>query len=228
MELIAHDRLKTASARRGFSSVAGCARDRQASTAAYYEVFGEEYAAQTMRIDVSDHIARFAGMLVPGARVLDAGCGAGRDLVALALAGLDPVGLDNSARLVRIAERTSGLSVALGDLRAPPYEVASFDGIWAMASLLHLERDETTAALRTLGELLVPGGLLFASVKRGVGQTRDNEGRWFTLHDEQGWDRHLREAGFELLEVTGEPPSDHGAIGIVSPGWISSLSRRPI
>lgn len=227
MELIGHDCRKSASARRGFSGVAEGARDRRVSTAAYYEAFGEEYAAQTMRIDVSDQIARFAGMLLPGARVLDAGCGAGRDLVALAAAGLDPTGLDNSPCLVRLAERLSGLPVALGDLCAPPYEDASFDGIWAMASLLHLERGEVTSALRALGKLLVPGGVLFASVKRGQGQSRDDEGRWFTLYDELGWSRHLSEAGFEVLEVTGEAPGDRGAVGTVRPGWVSSLSRRP-
>lgn len=225
MELIAHDRRKTASPARTSEAGDG-ARDRRRSTSAYYEMFGEEYAAATMRLDVSEHVARFAGMLAPGARVLDAGCGAGRDLVALNEAGLDPVGLDSSTHLVRIARRLSGLPVTVGDLRTPPYGDASFGGVWAMASLLHLERGETTGALRKLGALLVPGGILFTSVKRGRGRQQDDTGRWFTLYDEAGWEGHLRQAGLEVLEVIGEPPGDGGAVGTVRPGWITSLSRR--
>ncbi len=223
----AHGRLKTTTDRRSFLSVVDPASDRRASTAAYYDAFGEQYAAQTMQIDVSNHIARFARMLPPRARVLDAGCGAGRDLVALAAAGLDPVGLDISPPLVRIAERTSGLPVTLGDLRAPPFADESFRGIWAMASLLHLERSEVTTTLRTLRRLLIPGGILFASVKRGRGRTRDDGRRWFTLHEESGWTRHLKEAGFATTEILMESPDDRDAVGTVRPGWISSLSRRP-
>ena len=225
MELIAHDRRNTASPRRT-SEAADLARDRRRSTSAYYEAFGEEYAAETMRLDVSEHLIRFAGMLSQGARVLDAGCGAGRDLVALSEAGLEPVGLDSSPHLVRIAQRLSRLPVTVGDLRAPPYDESSFEGVWAMASLLHLERGETTGALRTLGALLVTGGILFTSVKRGRGRKQDDTGRWFTLYDERGWEGHLREAGLEVLEITGEPPGEGGAIGTVRPGWVTSLSRR--
>ena len=96
-----------------------------------------------------------------------------------------------------------------------------------MASLLHLEREEIVPALSGLAGLLRPGGVLFASVKRGCGRVRDDEGRWFTLHDEDGWSRHLRDAGMEVVEVEGEPPAARDAVGTVAPGWVCSLSRRP-
>ena len=200
---------------------------RRLSTIGFYDRSAEEYAAATLDLDVSGHLIRFAGLLPPGGRVLDVGCGAGRDLLSLRAAGLLPYGLERSRSLAAIARGLSGLAVEVGDLREPPYEPASFDGVWAMASLLHLERGETVSALRGLGGLLRPGGVLFASVKRGCGRVRDDEGRWFTLHDEDGWSRHLRDAGMEVIEVVGQPPAAQRTIGSVAPGWVCSLSRRP-
>lgn len=225
MEMLAYDRLGASSSRRRAGAAAA---RRRSSTAAYYDTHADEYAIATMSLDVSERIARFAGMLPPGSRVLDAGCGAGRDLIGLRAAGLHPVGLDTSPALVEIARQTSGGHAQVGDIRHPPFAPAYFEGVWAMASLLHLERGETTGALEALSTVLVPGGVLFASVKRGAGRVSDKLGRWFTLHDEKGWEHHLREAGLQVIEIVGEPPQPLGAVGSVRPGWISSLARRTV
>jgi SAM-dependent methyltransferase len=210
--------------RRSIQAPVAGANERRASTSAFYDEHADAYAATTMALHVADRIARFARELPAGGRVLDAGCGSGRDLVALRAAGFDPVGLDLSPRLARLAEAHSGAPVKVGDLRSPPFDDSSFEGIWAMASLLHIEREEVTGSLRNLGQLLAPGGVLFASVKRGEGRVRDKDGRWFTLHDEDGWARHLKAAGFDIVELVGEP-AHRSATGTVAPGWISSIAR---
>lgn len=198
---------------------------RRSSTRAFYDVNCAAYSDATMSLDTSGAIARFAALVTPGGRVLDAGCGSGRDLLRLQSAGLDPIGLDISAKLAEIARRNSSLPVVEGDLRHPPFPAASFDGIWAMASLLHLERDETGPALSGLAALLRPRGVLFSSVKRGNGRARDADGRWFTFHDEASWTTHLRDAGFEIVEMRCEQGGG-GGTGSVTPGWISSLARK--
>jgi len=209
-------------ARRGRREAAA---DRLASTMQYYEANASAYAAATARIDVSERIGQFVEMLPRGARVLDAGCGAGRDLLYFRNAGLEAVGLDLSASLGAIARKVSGCEVYVGDLASPP-PMAAFDGIWAMASLLHTEREAVGDALAALSSLLQPGGLIFSSVKRGTGEIVDDTGRWFTLYDEAQWVRRLRDADLEIIEITGEPPADGAATGSVTPGWISSLARR--
>lgn len=209
------------------ASVATSAATRRRATAAYYERHAEDYASATMAINVSDSIARFATWLPSGARVLDAGCGAGRDLIALQAAGFRAEGLDISPSLAAIARKCSGLNVTIGDLRDPPFRHASFDGVWAMASLLHVEPGEVHGALVSLRNILVPGGIFFASVKRGAGQSRDTDGRWFTLHDEVSWGERLESAGFDTIEIIGEPPSAGNGTGSVRSGWVTSLARRP-
>lgn len=211
----------------GLGGRSSAAARRRASTNSFYDHNADGYAAATMRIDTAERIARFAALLPRGGRVLDAGCGAGRDLIGFEASGLRAEGLDISPSLAAIARRNSKLPVRIGDLRDPPYPPASFDGVWAMASLLHLEPGEVRDTLARLRDLLVPGGVLFASVKRGRGLAGDDDGRWFALQDERSWSRHLRAAGLEIIEVVGEPAAADGGTGSVAPGWISSLARRP-
>lgn len=209
------------------AAASGSAARRHASTNAFYDDRAEEYAAATMGIDTADRISKFAALLPKGGHVLDVGCGSGRDLIALRSAGLKPKGLDTSASLAAIARTRSDVPVTVGDLQALPFAAGSFDGVWAMASLLHVERDQIHEALESLREILVPGGIFFASVKRGKGLDCDNDGRWFTLYDEIGWRDHLDAAGFETIEIVGEPPSNDNATGTLRPGWVTSLARRP-
>ncbi len=225
MATVALDLGRVAQARRQISGLSHSGADeRRASTLAFYDEHADAYAAATMALDVADRIARFAKEVPAGGRVLDVGCGSGRDLTSLQAAGFRPVGLDLSPQLARLAEARSGIKVEVGDLRSPTFAAASFEGIWAMASLLHLEREEVTGTLRSLGRILTHGGVMFASVKRGEGRFQDKDGRWFTLHDEDGWARHLAAAGFDIVELVGEPAPLSGT-GSVAPGWISSIAR---
>ena len=199
---------------------------RLSDTIRYYDAHAAAYAATTMAIDTSVQLDRFGSLLPPNAKVLDAGCGSGRDLARLARLGFHPVGLDLSAGLAAIARQTSGCEVMVGDLRELHMSDCSFEGVWAMASLLHLARDELPDVLSSLANSLKPGGILFASVKRGAGEVEDDTGRSFTLYNEAEWAERLRDAGLDVIEVVGEPADPDPRPGTVAPGWISSLARR--
>ncbi len=200
--------------------------DRMVGITKYYDDHAASYAATTMAIDTSRQLQRLVDLLPTGARILDAGCGSGRDLTQMARLGFKPVGVDASVGLARIARRNSGCPVHVGDLRSLAFEDASFDGVWAMASLLHLERSELPDVLSSFSHILRPGGVMFTSVKRGTGDVKDDTGRWFTLYDEDSWADHLRAAGLQVIEVIGEPASENAVGGKTGPGWISSLARR--
>lgn len=160
--------------------------------------------------------ARFAGLLVPGAQVLDLGSGPCSDAAELAARGLRVTALDRSAEMLRLGAAHFAGTRVRGDLRRVPLASASFAGVWASASLLHLQRDELPAALAEARRVLAPGGALFASLKQGDGERWEPSywdpmaERWFTYYREEELDRALHAAGFESLVAetrTGTRPS---------------------
>jgi ubiquinone/menaquinone biosynthesis C-methylase UbiE len=58
----------------------------------------------------------------------------------------------------------------LGDAREIPFRPAIFDGVWAYASLLHLQKADVPLALAEAFRILRPGGVLFTSMQHGSGE----------------------------------------------------------
>lgn len=194
-------------------------------TRRYYENNAEEYATTTAAAPMLPLVAEFARRLSPGSLVVDLGCGSGRDLCSFGARGLRPIGVDYVELLARYAFRMTGLPVIVADFRRIPLRDATVDGAWAAASLLHLRRNEIGLALREIERVLKPGGLLFASMKRGFGEGRDANGRWFTYFESQEWEATLRSAGFVEIQVDYDREIRPLAGSIVPVTWLVSLAR---
>jgi SAM-dependent methyltransferase len=98
-------------------------------------------------------------------RVLDAGCGMGRWLHFAVAAGAKVVGMDVSPAIDVAAAREDGRAdFVQADLRVPPFREGSFDLVYSLGVLHHLEDPE--AGLRALAELVRPGGELRLYVYR--------------------------------------------------------------
>jgi SAM-dependent methyltransferase len=105
-------------------------------------------------------LIRRAG-IEPTRRVLDAGCGTGRNLQDYR--SLGPVaGVDPSESAVEFCRRRGLGEVRQGDVEALPFGDASFDVAFATDVLEHV--DDDGAALRELRRVVAPGGLLVATV----------------------------------------------------------------
>ena len=170
------------------------------------------------------------GRLAPGMRVLDAGCGAGRNLVYLLRSGYEVFGVDESApQISQVRELAAALAPHLpaenfwvapvermswGGFSDPPANAggtdktrpaaAEFDAVLSSA-VLHFARDEDhwQAMVNEMWRVLKPGGMLFARLASTIGvedQIKLIEGRRYRLPD--GSDRFLVDA--EMLQrVTG-------------------------
>jgi SAM-dependent methyltransferase len=142
-------------------------------------------------------LAAFIAALPPGARVLDLGCGPGRDAAAMARAGLVVEAMDAVPEMVAMAARHPGVTAKLGrfdDLSAH----ARFDGIWANFSLLHAPRADLPRHLRAIKTALKPGGVFHIALKTGKGSARDTIGRLYSYYSQPELERLLTEAGFAV------------------------------
>ena len=194
------------------------------ATLHYYEEHAEEFTANTIHADMEDIQRRFLSHLPAGGRILDFGCGAGRDAKAFLDRGYHVTALDGSEKLCQIAGEFTGISVKCMDFRAySPSPGEQYDGIWACASLLHLKKTELLPVMRELIKALTPGGIFYVSFKYGD-QAGERNGRFFTDFTLEGFEEFLK----DLPEIA---IMEHWVTGDVRPGrgeerWLNMLTRR--
>lgn len=169
-------------------------------TADYYDTHFAEYAARTRGIDPSSFLEMLASRLPKGARVLDVGCGSGRDLLWLKERGFDPTGFELSPGLAGMAEEYSGCSVIRGDFLLADFSGLKVDAVILVGALVHLRNNELAAALARICRALVPGGLLYISLKEGKGRAANADGRVFELWEHDALTAVFAASGLHLLE----------------------------
>lgn len=163
----------------------------------YYQLHAQRFFSETVDVDMSELYCPFVAHLKPGARILDAGCGSGRDAKAFREMGYEVEAFDASAELVELARQHTGLPVK--QMRFEDVtEVERYDGIWCCASLLHVPLAELPGVMTQLSEALKPGGVWYLSFKYGSGE-RERDGRSFTDMDESGFAEVL--TGLSGVEV---------------------------
>ena len=157
----------------------------------YYRRHAQAYAHATRDVDMLPLYSRFLQMLPERGRVLDAGCGSGRDTLAYLRAGYHVTAFDASPELAQLASQHTGVAVCVADFlnlsEATSLGVPAgirFDGIWACASLLHVAEVDQAQAWTRLWVWLAPGGVVYASYKLGddaqPAERVDELGRAFT------------------------------------------------
>jgi SAM-dependent methyltransferase len=114
------------------------------------------------------------------ASVVEVGCGAGRDGVVLAAAGLAYTGLDLTPAAVELC-RALGLDAHVGPATELPFDTAAFDAGWSMSTLMHLPGDDIVTALAELRRVVRQGGLLEVGVwgSDTSHEWTDDGGRYF-------------------------------------------------
>ena len=148
----------------------------------YYNKHADEFAVSTFKVDMESLYQPFLAELQEGVRILDVGCGSGRDTLAFKNKGYQVDAIDYSEELVKKATRLTGIPIKLKSF----YEVddyEAYDGIWACASLLHCERSRLAGVLEKMVQALKPNGVIYMSFKYGDSD-RDQDGRQFTDLDE--------------------------------------------
>ena len=171
-----------------------------------FAIFVSDLQQQFGQIDIYlfDQILR--GRIVPGMRILDAGCGGGRNLVYFLREGYAVSGVDRDCLAIDEVRRLVGYLAPGYDVRqfrvealeSMSFEDGSFDVVISSA-VLHFAEDERhfQAMLHGLWRVLKPGGMLFCRLASSIGmekQVKRIAGRRFLLPD--GSDRFLVDAAY--------------------------------
>lgn len=177
-----------------------------------------DLSAQFGQIDIYLFDQLLRGRLRPPMRVLDAGCGSGRNLVYLLQSGYDVFAVDRDegsvASLRGLAARLAP-ALSASNFRTEAVEQMTFPDACADAVLsnavLHFARDDAQfeAMVREMWRVLAPGGLFFARLASNIGmedRVLPIAGRRHRLPD--GSERYLVDEAL-LLDVTSRL---HGAL----------------
>lgn len=191
----------------------------------FYDNNAKSYATQTLNLTFDSHIESFMRRLPPEGRVLDVGCGAGRDLKHFKDNGFNASGLDISNRLAEIATKHSGCCVVVGSVLDMVIE-DKFDGVWASASLLHLTDEELSEALQRILKCLKVGGIFSLSLKVGEGSKIDSQGRYMNYHKTAEVFCHLADIGFSPISMTQNKHSIPGRDEMFSRMLVSKRVRE--
>lgn len=149
---------------------------------------------------MSDLYQRFLAYLPAGGFILDAGCGSGRDSLFFLDSGYQVLAFDASAEMARKSAKLLGQAVlccTFDDFRSD----LLFDGIWACASLLHVEKPVLCGSIQHLADSLKMKGLFYMSFKYGE-QDYMKDGRVFSCFSENTFKEFIVCAkSLEVVEI---------------------------
>jgi SAM-dependent methyltransferase len=193
-------------------------------TLEHYRQHADDFLHGTRDHDVSQNIAALLRPIVglPPFTILDLGCGPGRDLATLARLGHRAIGLEGAAPFVAMARAATGCEVWQQDFLKLELPDATFDAIFANASLFHVPTQELARVLRELRAALKPQGVLFSSNPRGNDEQGWSGGRFGVFHRLETWQCYVTAAGFAELEHYYRP----AGLPRQQQPWLASVWRR--
>lgn len=191
-------------------------------TLQYYAENLQTFVGGTVSADMSEARKYFLQNLPEHARILDFGCGSGRDTIAFLNLGYQVDACDGSAELCRIAGEVTGIQIKqmlFQDLDG----IAVYDGIWACASILHLPKGELKTVLEKIAAALKDHGVLYTSFKYGTFEGM-RQGRYFTDFTEDSLREFFRSV--PALQIFRTWITKDVRPGREEERWLNILARR--
>ena len=148
----------------------------------YYNKNSEKFYNNTVHIDLSELYSKFLRHIPDNGSILDLGCGSGRDSLYFLEKGYIVTSVDASEEMVRLSSELTGQKSHCMNMQDIEFK-NEFNGIWACASLLHVDKGSTENLLSNLGKALKTDGCLYASYKYGDGAQIKGD-RFFNNYDE--------------------------------------------
>lgn len=192
------------------------------STLNYYNQNAAQFCQNTVSVEFIATQQRFLSHLPAAARILDFGCGSGRDTKAFLEQGYQVEAIDGSEELCKLASQYTGIQVRhmfFQELSA----VFEYDGIWACSSILHLSKDELVSVMRKMTVALKPNGIIYTSFKYGTFEG-ERDGRYFTDMTEQIFADFIQD--IKELQVEEEWVTADARPGRSEEKWLNLILRK--
>lgn len=136
------------------------------TTIAYFDQNAERCFADAFTITERTNQDHFLSYLRPDGTILDFGCGSGRDAAYFRAQGFEVVPTDGSREMCRLASEYLGIPVRVLEFNELDDE-DRYDGIYASASVMHLEYERLLEVFPKMARALREGGILYVSFKYG-------------------------------------------------------------
>lgn len=144
----------------------------------YYNKHAKSFIQTTKSVDFTNIQNKFLSNLPLGASILDFGCGSGRDTKYFLEQNYNVTAIDGSEAICKEASKYTGIKVK--QMLFEEFEdQASYDGIWACASILHLTKKDLLSVFHKMNKALKENGVIYTSFKHGTFEGERN-GRYFT------------------------------------------------
>lgn len=154
------------------------------NTLDYYNKNSEEYFNSTLNVDMTNTYKEFLKLVPEGGKILDLGCGSGRDSMNFMKLGYEVTAVDGSKELAKKASALLGKEVIASTFEELELK-EKFHGIWACASLLHIKREDLKTVLNNLYNNLDDNGVFYMSFKYGEKEYVDDKNRYFNCFTDE-------------------------------------------
>lgn len=192
------------------------------TTIEYFNEKAEKCFQDAFTITERTNQDHFLSLLDPGASILDFGCGSGRDTAYFREKGFTVTPTDGSEGMCRFASEYLKTPVRLLEFNELD-DVEMYDGIYASASIMHLEYEKLLEVFPKMIRALKPGGIIYVSFKYG-----EEDGflgkRYYCYMNEKRFAEMM--AQFEELSI-----EEQGIFGNEHPGqmdfrWLWATLRK--
>lgn len=147
----------------------------------YYEIHAVDYHDKTFAADPSIFLFPFVQFLPPQPRILDIGCGSGRDLLWLKQRGFEPTGFERSASLAELARSHTGCPVIEGDLENFDFSTGSWNAVMLVGPLVHIPHEQFLSTIQKMLSGFSSLCVMLLTLKEGNGKIHCADGRTFYL-----------------------------------------------
>ena len=192
------------------------------NTIDYYNNNAKAFNDSTVGVDFYEMQDKFLGNISGGKKILDFGCGSGRDTKYFLSKGYDVDATDGSIKMCSLASELTGLEVKqmmFDELSA----VDKYDGIWACSSILHLNKTDLKDVMIKMAAAVKDTGIIYTSFKYGE-FSGERKGRFFTDFTTESFRDFIKD--IPILEIREE-----WITGDVRPGrgnekWLNLIIQK--